>query len=55
MSTLVLISACAPTVHIVREEAPLVTLAIERQPVKVSPQETGVVLLDLLNPTAPSS
>ncbi len=49
LAALVFSSACAPTVRIVREEAPLVTLPIERQPVKVAPQETGVALLDLLN------
>ncbi len=45
----VALCGCASTVRVLREEAPRQSLAIERQPVRISPQETGVVLVDVLN------
>lgn len=44
---LAVFSACAPKLHLVREEAPLVTFRPEEQPVKVAPQESGFAALEL--------
>lgn len=51
---IVLVSAlafvgCAPAIHVVREEAPLVSFKAEQQPVRVIPQTSGFAVFDLAN------
>lgn len=46
---LAVFAGCAPAIHVVREESPLVAFKPEQQPVRVIPQASGFAIFDLAN------